>query len=125
MGRARPGPFQIKAAIAACQCQSPPDWPQIAALYSGLHAYEPTPVVRLNHAVAIAEAGNLTAALTNLEQLESKLADYQPYQAARAELLARNGQTASALAAYAKAIALAASPADATFLAVRRSRLLS
>ncbi|MGL6183748.1 MAG: RNA polymerase sigma factor, partial [Aestuariivirga sp.] len=45
MSRKSPGPFQIKAAIAACQCQTPPDWPQVAALYRGLHAYEPTPVV--------------------------------------------------------------------------------
>jgi RNA polymerase sigma factor (sigma-70 family) len=125
MVRARPGPFQIKAAIAACQCQSPPDWPQIAALYAGLHAHEPTPVIRLNHAVAVAEAGDMPGAISILETLAATLVDYQPYHAARAEYLARSCRTADALAAYARAIALAASPADARFLAGRRSRLLS
>ena len=125
IARAAPGPFQIKAAIAACQTQSLPDWPQIAALYAGLHAHEPTPVIRLNHAVALAEAGDLSAALTILASLEEPLADYQPYHAARAELLARSGQTATALDAYARAIDLAASPADAAFLARRRARLLT
>jgi RNA polymerase sigma-70 factor (ECF subfamily) len=125
MVRARPGPFQIKAAIAACQCQSPPDWPQIAALYAGLYAHEPTPVIRLNHAVAVAEAGDMPSAISILETLDATLADYQPYHAARAEYLARSGRTGDALAAYARAIGLAASPADAKFLARRRSRLLS
>ena len=122
--RGKPGPFQIKAAIAACQSQSPPDWPQIAALYASLHRHEPTPVVRLNHAVAVAEAGNLPAALAALQDLAGPLADYQPFHAAQAEYLARAGQTAAALAAYARAIADAASPADAGFLARRRDRLL-
>jgi RNA polymerase sigma-70 factor (ECF subfamily) len=123
--RANPGPFQIKAAIAACQSRDPPDWPQIAALYAGLHAHEPTPIIRLNHAVAVAEAGDLTTALTALAALAEPLADYQPYHAARADLLARSGQTAIAIQAYAQAIALAASPADAAFLARRHARLLS
>jgi RNA polymerase sigma-70 factor (ECF subfamily) len=121
--RANPGPFQIKAAIAACQARTPPDWPQIAALYASLHAHEPTPIIRLNHAVAMAEAGQLPAALTALERLADPLADYQPYHAACAEYLARAGQTAAALDAYARAITLAASPADAAFLTRRRDRL--
>jgi RNA polymerase sigma-70 factor (ECF subfamily) len=125
MARTRPGPFQIKAAIAACQCQSPPDWPQIAALHAGLLAHEPTPVVRLNHAVALAEAGELATGLSLLAALSRDLCAYQPFHAARAELLARSGQTAAALAAYATAIDLAASPADAAFLTRRRDRLRS
>jgi RNA polymerase sigma-70 factor (ECF subfamily) len=125
ISRARPGPYQIKAAIAACQCRSPPDWPQIAALYAGLYQHEPTPVVHLNHAVALAEAGDLPAALSMLAALEVTLADYQPYHAALAEYLARDGRTGPALQAYARAIALAASPADAAFLASRRRRLIS
>ncbi len=56
--RRRPGPYQIKAAIAACHCEgSQSDWPQIAALYDVLLALEPTDIVRLNRAVARAEAG--------------------------------------------------------------------
>jgi RNA polymerase sigma factor (sigma-70 family) len=124
VAQSAPGPFQIKAAIAACHSFQPPDWPQIAALYAGLYAHEPTPVVRLNHAVALAEAGDLPAAMTLLDPLQEVLADYQPYHAARAEYLARSGQTAPALDAYGKAIALAASPADAAFLIRRRDRLL-
>ncbi|MGL4280071.1 MAG: RNA polymerase sigma factor, partial [Albidovulum sp.] len=89
LGRAAPGPFQIKAAIAACQSQNPPDWPQIAALYAGLHAHEPTPVIRLNHAVAVAEAGDLVTALSALATLAEALDGYQPFHAARAELLSR------------------------------------
>ena len=123
--RTAPGPFQIKAAIAACQTQTPPDWPQITALYAGLLAHEPTPVVRLNHAVALAEAGNPARALQLLESFAPDLADYQPFHAARAEFLARSGQTAAALDAYARAIDLAASPADAAFLQRRRARLLT
>ena len=123
MTRATPGPFQIQAAIAACQSHDPADWPQIAALYAALHAHEPTPVIRLNHAVALAEAGHPADALANLESLASDLVDYQPYHAARADLLARQHRTADALAAYQRAIILAASPADAAFLAHRRDRL--
>lgn len=123
--RQNSGPFQIKAAIAALHSQDAPDWPQIAALYAGLLCHEPTPVVRLNHAVALAETGALPEALARLEILSEALADYQPFHAARAELLARNGQTAAALAAYGKAIALASSPADAAFLTRRRNRHLA
>jgi len=125
MARGSPGPFQIKAAIAACQSQSPPDWRQIAALYAGLYRHEPTPIVRLNQAVAEAEAGQLSSALAALQVLAEPLADYQPYHAAAAEYLARAGQTGTALAAYARAIALAASPGDAAFLVRRRDRLRS
>lgn len=120
--RRRPGPFQLKAAIAALTGQSPPDWPQIAALYAALLAHEPTPVVRLNHAVALAESGALALALDRLAALSSSLAAYQPYHAAAAEYLARAGRTAEALAAYAQAIALA-TPADAAFLTRRRAAL--
>jgi RNA polymerase sigma-70 factor (ECF subfamily) len=125
MARSDPGPFQIKAGIAACQIRRPPDWPQIAALFSVLYTYEPTPIIRLNHAVALAETGDLATALAALEALAEPLADYQPYHAACAEYLSRSRQTSPALAAYARAIALAASPADAAFLTRRRDALLS
>jgi RNA polymerase sigma-70 factor (ECF subfamily) len=125
LARARPGPFQIKAAIAACQCQRPADWAQIAGLYAALHVLEPTPVIRLNRAVALAEAGALAPALAELGALGGELAAYQPYHAARAELLARAGDSAAARGAYDLAIALAASPADAAFLTRRRDRLRS
>ena len=98
---------------------------EIAALYAALLCHEPTPVVRLNHAVALAETGALPQALERLEALSDALSDYQPFHAARAELLVRTGQTAAALAAYCRAIALASSPADAGFLTQRRNRHLS
>lgn len=125
MARRASGPFQIKAAIAACQSKSPPDWPQIAALYAGLYRHEPTPIIHLNHAVALAEAGHLPTALAALAALAEPLADYQPYHAACAEYLARLGRTSAALTAYTRAIALAASPADAAFLTRRRNLLLA
>ncbi len=122
--RRAPGPFQIKAAIAALHCaEGPPDWPQIAALYARLHDYEPTPVVTLNHAVALAEAGHPDRALTQVQTLATDLDDYQPYHAVLADLLARTGQTEAAQAAYARAIALAMSPADRAFLSARRAAL--
>jgi RNA polymerase sigma-70 factor (ECF subfamily) len=82
-------------------------------------------VVRLNHAVALAESGDLAAALPLLAALGDELADYQPFHAAQAEFLARSGRTLAALDAYARAIDRAASPADAAFLLRRRARLLA
>lgn len=126
IARRRPGPFQLKAAIAALHsAPGGTDWPQIAALYARLHGFEPTPVIRLNHAVALAETGALPAALAVLDTLAEPLADYQPYHAACAEYLGRSGMIEAALAAYAKAIELAESPADAAFLARNRDRLLA
>ncbi|MGB8812110.1 MAG: RNA polymerase sigma factor [Paracoccaceae bacterium] len=122
MARRAPGPFQMKAAIAALHVQAdPPDWPQIVLLYDSLLRIEPTPVVRLNRAVALAEAGAVQAGLQTLEALSSELYDYQPYHAALADLLRRNGQIDSAIDAYDRAIALTTNPADAAFLGKRRA----
>ncbi len=124
LSRQRFGPYQIKAAIAACHCESPTsDWPQIAALYGTLLQYEPTAIVRLNHAVAIAEAGALSEGFAAVEALATELADYQPWHAAHAELLLRLGRKSEAKAAYSRAIELAPSSADAAFLSVRSSEL--
>lgn len=114
------GPYQLKAAIAACHTEGEQsDWAQIALLYDRLLAHEPTPVVRLNRAVAHAEAGALDAALAELEALAPGLQDYQPFFAAQAELLVRKGLHARARAAYERALALAPSEADAAWLASR------
>ena len=123
--RLRPGPYQIKAAIAACDlAEAGPDWPQIAGLYERLFALEPTAVVALNQSVALAETGALAAALEQLQALDDVLEDYQPYHAARAEYLARAGRGGESRAANDRAISLAATSADAVFLANRRDRLL-
>jgi len=80
--------------------------------------------VRLNHAVAVAESGGLDAALMAIDAMSGALDDYQPYHAARADLLSRAGRHAESQRAFDQAIALAASSADAAFLIrQQRSRL--
>lgn len=127
MTRRAPGPFQIKAAISALhvQAQGPEatDWRQMVLLYDALLVHEPTAVVRLNRAVALAEAGDLDAGLRALEEIRGHLDHYQPYHAARADLLARSGQGVDARAAYGIAIALSRSGQERRFLEQRRDRL--
>ena len=126
MARRAVGPYQIKAAIAACHiAPDGPDWPQIAALFTRLLDFEPTPVVRLNRAVARAEAGDLQGALEELSELFPTLTDYQPFHAAQADLLTRSGQGTAARAAYDRAIAQSSSSADAAFLTRQRDRRLN
>ena len=124
VARRKPGPFQLKAAIAALHCaEDGPDWPQIAALYARLQDFEPTPVVALNHAVALAEAAHPAMALALVQRLSAELADYQPFHAVQADLLVRTGQFPDARRAYATAIRLAASGADRAFLQARLAAL--
>lgn len=122
--RKRAGPFQVKAAISACQMADPaPDWPQILQLYTVLLGMEPTPVVQVNHAVALAETGHLDAGLAVLNELGESLADFQPFHAAHAALLAQTGDTQVARAAYSRAIALATHACDRLFLQERMQSL--
>ena len=127
LGRKRAGPFQVKAAISACQMVdglgTSVDWPQILQLYTVLLAMEPTPVVRVNLAVALAETGNLTASQAMLHDLRAELADFQPFHAALAAVLAKAGDKAGAQQAYSVAIKLASSDNDRLFLA-GQARLL-
>ncbi|MDZ4312684.1 MAG: DUF6596 domain-containing protein [Cypionkella sp.] len=125
ISQSRPGPMQLKAAIAASHILPPtPDWPQIEALYARLLELEPTPVIALNRAVALAEIGQPEQALRRLKALAKPLANYQPYHAALAHVLALTANHPAAYAAYTRAIALAANLADAAFLAERRKNLL-
>jgi RNA polymerase sigma factor (sigma-70 family) len=120
MARRNPGPFQIKAAIADCQmAPGGPDWSQITALYAALWRFEPTPVVTLNAAVAVAEAGDVARGLNIIEGLADQLSDYQPWHAARAALCAKSGNHAEAAAAYGQAIAMAPGLAEILFLQSR------
>ena len=122
--RKHAGPFQIKAAISACQMADPaPDWPQILQLYTVLLTMEPTPVVQVNHAVALAETGHLAAALATLDALQAPLADFQPFHAAHAAVLVYSGQQERARQAYTTAIALASSECDRLFLLAKLGRL--
>lgn len=120
--RNEPGPFQIQAAIAAVHTDAPTaaatDWSQIVALYDQLYAIQPNPVVALNRAVAVGALHGPAAGLKALAKVN--LADYQPYHAARADLLARAGRTDEALAAYDRAIELTANTSEREFLSRQR-----
>jgi RNA polymerase sigma-70 factor (ECF subfamily) len=124
--RNQPGPFQIQAAIAAVHADAPTadatDWAQIVALYDQLHAQRPNDVVALNRAIAVAELNGPEAGLHALAALDVEQLDaYQPFHAARADLLARAGQVDAALIAYDRAIELTANPTERRFLAQQRS----
>jgi len=108
------GPYALQAAIASLQAETPLDWPQIAALYGELADRTGSDVVRLNRAVAIAEAGDPAAALAIVDGLD--LPGYQYWHSTRAELLRRLGRTAEARAAYREALALARTVPERRFL---------
>jgi RNA polymerase sigma-70 factor (ECF subfamily) len=118
----RAGPYQLQAAIAALHCQAASaggtDWPQIAALYGELARLQPTPVVALNRAVAIAMAGAPGDGLSLLDgpELASALDNYHLYHAARADLLRRAGLNPEAANAYLRAIALAGNTVELDYL---------
>ena len=101
------------------------DWTAIVQLYDALAALTGSPVVAINRAVALAETRGAAAGLAALDAVggDARLADYQPYWAARAGLLARSGAAQAAHAAYARAIGLEADPAVRDFLMQRRAAL--
>src|SRR5262249_33724870 len=92
------------------------DWQQIVQLYDQLRAVDPSPVVALNRAVAVAEVDGPGLALTLVDALEHDLDQYHLFHAIRADLLRRVGRTADARAAYDRAIALTQNVAEQTFL---------
>jgi RNA polymerase sigma-70 factor (ECF subfamily) len=116
------GPFVLQAAIASLQADDPIDWEQVAALYEQLSALTGSPVVELNRAVAVAEAGEPVAALAIVDALE--LGEYRYVHSTRAELLRRLGRDEEAREAYRQALALSASEPERRFLE-RRLRELS
>lgn len=121
--RRRPGGFQIKAAIADCHMAEPsPDWPQMLLLYQSLWRFEPTPVVALNWAVVVAETGAPEHALERLSELESELAEFQPWHAACASVLRKLGRYQEAAVAYQRAIELAPNEAYRLFLEAELAR---
>ncbi len=113
----RRGPYAIQAAIAALQTADQLDWLQIAALYRELADLTGSPVVRLNSAIAIAEADGPAAALAVVDSLD--LPGYQYWHSTRAELLRRLGRGPEARAAYADALALARTEPERRFLGKR------
>jgi RNA polymerase sigma-70 factor (ECF subfamily) len=125
--RGLPGPYQIQAAIAAVHSDATDaaatDWRQIVALYDRLFARNPTPVVALNRALAIAELHGPRPALALLDDLD--LGRYHLYHAARGDLLERLGRHAEASAAYDRALALTANGAERHLLQHRRDAVAS
>jgi len=111
------GPYLVQAAIASLHTADSVDWPQVAALYAELAALTGSPVVRLNGAVAVAEAGDPAAALAIVDGL--RLGQYAYWHSTRAELLRRLGRGAEARAAYQAALPLAGSEPERRFLRQR------
>jgi RNA polymerase sigma-70 factor, ECF subfamily len=120
--RDRSGPFALQAAIAALHCQASrpedTDWPQIVRLYDVLERLQPSPVVSLNRAVAVAMAEGLQSALAIIDRLVSAgdLDNYYLLHAARADLLRRLGSSEEAASSYQRALALVTNDSERRFL---------
>jgi RNA polymerase sigma-70 factor (ECF subfamily) len=125
--RVAPGRYQILAAISAVHTSArdvrDTDWSQVAALYDQLVRIDPSPIVALNRAIAVAEIDGPEVALAAVDRLEDKLADYHVYHATRADLLRRLGRSQMSRAAYGKAIELAGNTAEIAALTRRRDQL--
>jgi RNA polymerase sigma-70 factor (ECF subfamily) len=125
----RIGRFQLEAAVhsvhAARRISGRTDWHAILEFYDGLLELTGSPVVAVNRAVAPGETAGPTVEITALDELarDQRLAGYQPYWAARAELLARLGRRSSADTAYAQAILLERDAAVRCSLEQRRARI--
>lgn len=123
------GRYQLEAAVQSAHAirrfTGRSDWDAIEALYDALLAMTASPVVAVNRAVAVAESRGAAAGLDALDAIadQARLASYQPYWAARADLLSRTGATGEAGAAYERAIGLASDPAVRDFLQRRRAEL--
>ena len=120
--RAGPGPFALQAAIAALHCQAAraeeTDWPQIVRLYELLERRQPSPIVSLNRAAAVARVDGPGPALAVVEALAAsgELDRYHLLHAARADLLRRLGSAADAAKSYARALELVTNDAERRFL---------
>jgi RNA polymerase sigma-70 factor (ECF subfamily) len=123
----RPGTYQIQAAIAAAHdaaaTYEQTNWRQIVALYAVLASIDPSPVVRLNQAVAEAMDFGPARGLARLAPLEDELAGYPYFHAARADLLRRIGKRPEALAAYERALELTGNGAERRYLQRRLTEL--
>ncbi|MGW4396843.1 RNA polymerase sigma factor [Amycolatopsis nivea] len=122
-----PGRYQLLSAINAVHTSvrdmRETDWSQILALYDQLVRLDPSPIVALNRAIAVAELDGPAAALELVDSLGDRLAGYHPYHATRADLLRRLGRGEEAGAAYDRAIELAGNTAETAALTRRRADL--
>lgn len=125
--RGAAGPYQIQAAIAACHASAvtaaDTDWAQIAGLYERLAVVTPSPVVRLNQAVAVSMVDGPDAALSLLDTVDG-LTGYHLYAATRADFLRRLGRNTEAAEAYREALTQAGTEADRQFLGGRLASVL-
>lgn len=125
----RIGPYSLQAAISAVHAEAPTaaatDWPQIVGLYDVLRRAEPSPVIELNRAVAVAMRDGPAAGLALIDAIfaRGELADYRLAHAARAELCTRLGQTVQARAAYKQALTLTQQAIERRFLERRIAEL--
>lgn len=125
----KPGPYQIQAAISAVHANAPSydvtDWTEITLLYARLCELQPSAVVRLNAAVALSFARGPDAGLAAISELDADgaLERYQPFHAARADLLRRAGRAGEAAIAYRRAMELTANEAERGFLKRRLSEI--
>jgi RNA polymerase sigma-70 factor (ECF subfamily) len=114
------GPFTIQAAIAAEHCRAPgaeeTNWRQIVAYYDRLQTLQPSPVVSLNRAVAVAMADGAEAGLRLMEDIDGELENYHLLHAARADLLRRSGALRQAAESYARALELTENQREKRFL---------
>ena len=121
--RAEVGPFALQAAIAAEHCKAKnsneTNWSRIVQLYDALQTVEPSPVVSLNRAVAVAMKEGPPAGLPLLDGLEGALGEYHLFHAARADLLRRSGSNGDAAKSYRKALALVTNESERRFLEKR------
>jgi RNA polymerase sigma-70 factor (ECF subfamily) len=121
----RPGPYQVQAAIAAVHAESPSwaktDWLQVLLLYELLLQLEPTPVARLNRAIALERVAGAGAALAAVDELAGDLEGYHLFHATRGTLLRRLGRREEAVDALRAALALTANPAERALLEQRIS----
>ncbi|TPG19523.1 RNA polymerase sigma factor [Pedococcus bigeumensis] len=122
-----PGRYQLLAAVNAVHTSArdirDTDWTQVVALYDQLVRLDPSPIVVLNRAIAVAELDGPEVALASVDRLEGALAGYHPYHATRADLLRRTGRSRDSRAAYDKAIELAGNTAEVAYLTRRRDQL--
>jgi RNA polymerase sigma-70 factor, ECF subfamily len=119
--RSADGRYLLQAAIASLQAEEEIDWNEVAVLYERLEQLTGSPVVALNRAVAVAEAGAPARALELIDSLE--LGDYRYLHSTRAELLRRVGRNEEARAAFEHALRLAATDPERRFLARRLAAL--
>jgi RNA polymerase sigma-70 factor (ECF subfamily) len=124
---AAPGRYQILAAINAVHTSvrdvRDTDWSQVVALYDQLVRLDPSPIVALNRAVAVAELDGPEVALAAVDRLEGSLEGYHAFHATRADLLRRLGRSVESRAAYDRAIELAGNTAETAYLTRRRDQL--